>query len=76
MFSDGFIDQYGGEGRRFYKSAFIDMLHNINELQFNQQSIRIRQINDEWRKNTATNTIFPQTDDILIIGFRPESYLS
>lgn len=67
MFSDGYIDQFGGEkGRKF----LIKRLHNLLEEIHHKPMIEQREILNstlkEWMKNEK------QIDDILIVGLKIE----
>ncbi len=66
MFSDGFIDQFGGaDGRKFMIKNFIDLLASISILPPDQQR--------EILKNTLKDWLgikYPQVDDILVVGFK------
>lgn len=66
VFSDGFIDQYGGrDGReRFKKKRFREMLLSIHKRPMQDQQLLIEEQLLEWKNNSA------QIDDILVIGFR------
>lgn len=68
LFSDGFIDQFGGaDGRKFMIKAFVDMLASLSILSGNQQR--------EMLKNTLKDWLgiqYQQIDDILVVGFKVE----
>jgi serine phosphatase RsbU (regulator of sigma subunit) len=65
IFSDGFIDQFGGkEGRRFKINAFKELLMSLQAYNMNDQKKAIERKYYEWKGN------FEQIDDILIIGVR------
>jgi serine phosphatase RsbU (regulator of sigma subunit) len=72
LFSDGYIDQFGGpNGRKYGTSGFsqkiIDIQHISMEEQFTELDVEIetwRNYPNEKRKNN------PQIDDILVIGVR------
>ncbi|RLD63623.1 MAG: hypothetical protein DRI95_11490 [Bacteroidetes bacterium] len=68
MFSDGYIDQFGGErGRKFLKKNFQRLLMHINKEKLTMEeekdilSIALK----EWQGNK-----YKQVDDILILGLR------
>jgi serine phosphatase RsbU (regulator of sigma subunit) len=65
IFTDGFIDQFGGkEGRRFKINAFKELLMSIQKFNMNDQKKAIERKYFEWKGN------FDQIDDILIVGVR------
>lgn len=66
IFSDGIIDQFGGEeGKKFLTKRFKELLEDIKTLPMKEQKDRIKKAHDEWRGNK-----FEQIDDILVIGVR------
>jgi len=70
IFSDGFQDQFGGPNTKKYKTnRFVEFLKTIafdSPMQQNQ-SLADELIN--WR-TSKNGGITPQTDDILVIGFK------
>jgi serine phosphatase RsbU (regulator of sigma subunit) len=65
VFSDGFIDQAGGEtGRKITKRKFYELLieYNSTNIKFTQN--KLKEYLDFWMHDTK------QTDDILIIGIK------
>ena len=65
MFSDGYIDQFGGEDGSKYKSRkFKELLHNIQGKLMSEQKEIINETHKNWKGNQK------QLDDILIIGMR------
>ena len=65
MFSDGFIDQFGGEhNRKFLSRNFKKLLLEIQGLDMKTQKSIILQTFETWKGNEV------QIDDILIIGIR------
>ena len=71
LFSDGYTDQFGGMyGKKYKFKRFRNLLIAINELALPEQKIKLHQAFEEWKKD------YEQIDDILIIGFRPLSYLN
>jgi serine phosphatase RsbU (regulator of sigma subunit) len=65
IFTDGFIDQFGGkDGRRFKINAFKELLMSIQKFNMNDQKKAIERKYFEWKGN------FDQIDDILIVGVR------
>ncbi|MFW5793039.1 MAG: YfiR/HmsC family protein [Bacteroidota bacterium] len=72
MFSDGFIDQFGGpEGRRYKSSNFAQKLLEIQHLSMEQQNTELNKEIEDWKKypNKAGNP-YSQIDDILVIGIK------
>ena len=68
IFSDGIIDQFGGDdGRKFLTKRFKDLLNNIKKLPMSEQKELIKKAHDEWRGK------YDQVDDILVIGIRYSS---
>ncbi len=67
LFSDGFIDQFGGKLRKKYQSGrFKSFLTSIQELSMPEQSDRLNEEIEAWREEYKED----QTDDILVIGVR------
>lgn len=66
MFSDGFVDQFGGEnGRKFMIKKFRQLLFEIHKLPMKEQ----QEILDKKLKNWM-GTKYNQIDDVLVIGFK------
>jgi serine phosphatase RsbU (regulator of sigma subunit) len=76
LFSDGFVDQFGGpDGRKFMKPRFKQMLVDNQILDLDLQKIAFNTILDEWIKSTGDpisghNPALGQIDDIILIGVR------
>lgn len=67
MFTDGFIDQFGGnkdEYEKFYISQFDKLLLSINEMSFEKQRKILEKRIKEWQGENK------QIDDMLIIGVK------
>jgi serine phosphatase RsbU (regulator of sigma subunit) len=65
LFSDGFADQFGGDGTERYKTKrFRELLTDINNLSMAQQASALRETFRKWRG------ISEQTDDVLVVGVR------
>ncbi|OFX82755.1 MAG: hypothetical protein A2W99_06565 [Bacteroidetes bacterium GWF2_33_16] len=63
IFTDGFIDQFGGkDGRKFKINTFKDLLKSLQGLRMNDQKKAIEKVYYDWKGD------FEQIDDILIIG--------
>lgn len=73
IFSDGYVDQFGGErGRKFMYKPFRELLISISEKPTATQSKVISRTMDNWRK--GSKEIVEQVDDMLIIGVRHKQY--
>ncbi len=65
MYSDGYIDQFGGAHRRKLMSKnFKDILDHIHMLPMDRQYVRLRDLHLKWRRQGGN----PQTDDIIVVG--------
>lgn len=65
IFSDGYIDQFGGpDNKKFKQPKFINTLLNNHDLPMELQGDILERIFEEWRADTY------QVDDVLVIGFR------
>lgn len=65
MFSDGFQDQFGGpRNRKFMIKRLKQLLIDIHYKPMEEQHKILDRIIEEWMKDT------PQTDDIILIGFK------
>jgi serine phosphatase RsbU (regulator of sigma subunit) len=68
LFSDGFIDQFGGtDGRKFMIKNFSELLQHIHELPACEQREILKITFNEWKRKE-----YPQVDDVLVIGFKIE----
>jgi serine phosphatase RsbU (regulator of sigma subunit) len=66
MFSDGYVDQFGGsENRKFMYRRFRYLLLTIHRFSVDDQ----KSILEENIKNWMGSNV--QVDDIMVIGFRP-----
>ena len=75
MFSDGFVDQFGGpEGRKFMKKRFKEMLLAHQSLDMATQGTTFNNIIEEWINHPPADptqvTFTGQIDDIILIGVR------
>jgi serine phosphatase RsbU (regulator of sigma subunit)/Tfp pilus assembly protein PilF len=67
IFSDGYVDQFGGEkGKKFKSRAFRELLLSIQNKSMEEQKEFIEQVFEKWRGNLE------QIDDICIIGLKIE----
>jgi serine phosphatase RsbU (regulator of sigma subunit) len=65
MFSDGYADQFGGpSGKKFKYSALKELLLKNNKLPLKEQRNRLESEFLKWKGDN------PQTDDVLVMGFR------
>ena len=66
MFSDGYVDQFGGErGMKFMFQPFRELLLNIHDKPLLEQQEFLDKHFEEWR-----GTKFNQIDDVLVLGFK------
>ena len=72
MFSDGFVDQFGGEhGKKFMVSRFKELILQIYEKPMAEQKQIFEQRLEEWmHPANKDGETYKQIDDILVIGFR------
>lgn len=65
IFSDGIIDQFGGErGKKFLTKRFKQLLFEINPLTMREQKEIIKKSFYDWKMDN------PQVDDVLVMGLR------
>lgn len=65
MFSDGIIDQFGGEkGKKFLTKRFKKLLFDVNDLPMKDQKDYVKKSFDDWKGSNE------QVDDILVMGVR------
>ncbi|MEM6298229.1 MAG: two-component regulator propeller domain-containing protein, partial [Bacteroidota bacterium] len=70
MFSDGFQDQFGGvKNRKFMKGKLKKLLYSIHEKSPKEQVYQLRKAFEDWKVRR------PQTDDVLVVGFRMKDNL-
>ena len=68
MFSDGYIDQFGGDiGRKFLKRNFQRLLQYISEqnMEMEDEKAILEEAFQHWK-----GTKHPQIDDILVLGIK------
>ena len=72
LFSDGFIDQFGGpEGRKFMVPQFKKMLLDNQGLDMASQKTVFLNTLNEWINYPSNNNLrHEQVDDIVILGVR------
>lgn len=67
LFSDGYIDQFGGErDKKFSKAKFRQLIESIQDLEIEEQGGFLDYAFRNWKQDT------PQTDDVVLMGFRYE----
>ena len=65
MFSDGFVDQFGGaSGKKLLSKNFKELLAGIQNLSMNEQEKNLTEYFTKWKGETM------QVDDILVLGIR------
>lgn len=65
IFSDGYIDQFGGEnGKKFKHKLFKEVLLSIQDKTMKEQKLHLKETIEKWRGNLN------QVDDMLIIGVK------
>tara|TARA_R110001592_G_scaffold60311_3_gene183307 strand:+ start:3982 stop:6030 length:2049 start_codon:yes stop_codon:yes gene_type:complete len=65
IFSDGYVDQFGGEkGKKFKAKAFRELLLSIQEKSMEEQKLIIDEAFESWRGELE------QIDDVCVIGVR------
>jgi len=65
MFSDGYVDQFGGErGKKFKAKAFRELLLSIQDKTMEEQKITIDKTFETWKGDLE------QIDDVCVIGVR------
>lgn len=71
LFSDGYIDQFGGEkGRKFMAKSFKTVLIENCHLPMKEQKTILTNTLNEWMNHIdkKTNNPFQQIDDITVVG--------
>ena len=65
LFSDGYLDQFGGEANeRFSSNRFEDMVLEMQEMDMSEQYITVSRRMDAWKGSEK------QIDDILVVGIK------
>lgn len=65
LFTDGFIDQFGGEkNKKLNKSNFKDLLSTINDMSMDEQEAFLEYSFNNWKQDND------QTDDVLVIAIK------
>ena len=65
MFSDGFVDQYGGkEGKKFKAQKFKELLLSVQKEPMDRQRQILEEAFETWRDHRE------QIDDVCVVGVR------
>ncbi len=69
LFSDGYIDQFGGDstkegGKKFNKKSFRNLLLDMQNLNLEEQEGYLDYAFNNWKQQ------FEQTDDVLVMGVK------
>ncbi len=65
LYTDGFIDQFGGQkNKKLNKSNFKDLLNTINDMTMDEQEAFLEYSFNNWKQD------LDQTDDVLVVGIR------
>ena len=65
LYSDGYIDQFGGkDGLKFKQKLFKELLTNISDMPIDKQKVEIEQTMEQWQGDQS------QLDDMMIMGIR------
>jgi serine phosphatase RsbU (regulator of sigma subunit) len=65
MFSDGYVDQFGGTNqKKFLSKNFRNEIMNIQDKSMIEQGERLNLVFEEWKKDVE------QVDDVTVIGIR------
>ncbi|MCK5823353.1 MAG: SpoIIE family protein phosphatase [Bacteroidales bacterium] len=71
IFSDGFVDQFGGpDGRKFMIKKFRQLLLEIHQQPMEEQKEILDITFEGWKGSN-----FNQIDDILVMGFKLDKYI-
>lgn len=65
LFSDGYVDQFGGkDNRKFMSKKFKELVMLVHERDFEEQCVIFDHTIEQWKEG------YSQIDDIMVIGFR------
>jgi PAS domain S-box-containing protein len=65
LFSDGYIDQFGGEhNKKLNRSNFRDLVKTISDMPMDEQEAFLEYAFNNWKQD------HDQTDDVLVIGIK------
>jgi PAS domain S-box-containing protein len=65
LFTDGFVDQFGGEeDKKLNRKNFRELLRTAAEMQIGEQEAFLEYAFNNWKQETE------QTDDVLVVGIK------
>lgn len=65
LFSDGYVDQFGGDrDKKFSKAKFRNLIESIQDMEMEEQGGFLDYAFRNWKQDN------PQTDDVVVLGFR------
>ena len=65
LFTDGFIDQFGGErNKKFGRNRFYKLIESFSQHKMEEQKNVFNEVFEEWSGKQ------PQIDDILLVGIK------
>jgi len=65
LFTDGYVDQIGGPGRKTFRSSkFKQLLLDIHQKPMEEQKAMLEKVYEEWKSDME------QIDDIMVMGIR------
>jgi PAS domain S-box-containing protein len=65
LFSDGYVDQFGGDrDKKFSKAKFRNLIESIQDMDMDEQGGFLEYAFRNWKQEN------PQTDDVVVVGFR------
>ncbi len=68
MFSDGFVDQFGGlDNKKFNKKTFKKLIAETTSLSMDEQKLMLENTFDNWVK-PREDIIHDQIDDVVVLG--------
>lgn len=69
LFSDGYIDQFGGKnGRKFTRNQLIELIINATNIPIEEQNALLEKKMNEWMQGKHK-----QVDDMTVLGFEIEN---
>ncbi|MBU0763304.1 MAG: SpoIIE family protein phosphatase, partial [Bacteroidetes bacterium] len=72
LFSDGFVDQFGGPyGKKFMSLPFKKLIESVSDLPMNEQKNILNRTFDEWKAvPDHDGDTYDQVDDVTVLGMR------
>jgi serine phosphatase RsbU (regulator of sigma subunit) len=65
LFSDGYLDQFGGsKGKKFLSANFKNLILEVSPFPFQEQKILLNRTLEDWKGSEV------QTDDVMVIGIK------